>query len=126
MLIGLVTKVNGINATPSRDVLFNLSRVASLLRKAETILRQPVFPLIGYVQPDLLELIPGMDEAFCDGRAVEFSCDEYGCPRDVINALAAAKLQGFDLLRNVDHEAIRLVLPALGDTPRHKIDRLTV
>ena len=108
----------GIDNTPSPEIIENLRKTAALLEEVRTLLNsKPIIVTSGYRCPELNRAIGSSDtSAHCKGQAADFTCPGFGTPLQIAEAIYAANPPiEFDQLI---HEYQSWVHIAWGDEPR--------
>lgn len=90
---------NGLDNTPSPTTLERLTQTAKQMEKVRELLNNnPIRINSGYRSPTLNRAIGGSaTSAHCLGYAVDFVCDNFGTPYEIVALLANSDLQ-FDQL----------------------------
>ena len=84
----------GIENDPSKAVIENLMHTAAEMDKVRTLLNRPVLVSSGYRSPELNKAIGGAaTSAHMTGFAVDFTCPEYGTPKDIFNAIRKSNIR---------------------------------
>lgn len=109
----------GIDNTPPADVLQNLRMLAEGLERVRAVLNHPMRISSGYRCPALNMSIGGSrSSAHMSGLAADFTCPDFGSPRDVAMAIVtAANSIDYD---QVIHEG-RWVHIAFSAHPRREV-----
>ena len=109
----------GIDNTPPADVLQNLRMLADGLERVRSVLGHPMRISSGYRCPALNMSIGGSrSSAHMSGLAADFTCPDFGSPRDVAMAIVtAANSIDYD---QVIHEG-RWVHIQFSDNPRRQV-----
>ena len=82
----------GIDNTPSPEVLANLGVLALGLERVRSILQRPMHISSGYRCPKLNASIGGAKDSYhLRGLAADFTCPEFGTPREIAEALVHQK-----------------------------------
>jgi putative chitinase len=84
----------GINNVPTGSAMQALAYTATRMDTVRTLLGHPIRVSSGYRSPSLNKVIGGSNNsAHTLGYAVDFTCPGYGSPKDICNAIMAAKIQ---------------------------------
>ncbi len=99
MLVSDYAARNGIDNSPSLEVVTNLTKTAQAMDKVRRLLGHPVIVWSGYRCPELNMAIKGSRTSdHLHGLAVDFICPGFGSVRQVFGKIKAAEGVGFDQL----------------------------
>lgn len=96
---------NGIDNTPSPEIVANLTKTATLMEQVRAILGgDAIFISSGYRSPSLNAAVGGAaNSAHTTGQACDFNCPAFGTVRDICLALESAPDLHYDqLIREFD------------------------
>lgn len=83
-----------IDNTPPKEVLENLTHTAMEMDKVRALLNRPVLVSSGYRSMKLNRAIGGaLTSAHMTGFAIDFTCPEYGTPKDIFNAIRKSPIR---------------------------------
>jgi hypothetical protein len=106
---------NGIDNTPSPEIVANLVRLARMLEKVRALLKKPIHISSGYRSPELNARIGGSTKsAHMDGRAADFICPGFGTPYVVAKKIATVGL-GFDQMIHEYGRWVHIAVPRVNE-----------
>ena len=98
MVFSNIAKDNGIDNTPTPEILETLKHTASELDKVRELLGKPVNLSSGYRCLKVNRRLGSKDSSqHLKGEAVDFKCELFGNPKKVFEAIKASNIQ-FDQL----------------------------
>jgi hypothetical protein len=85
---------NGINNNPSQAVKNNLQVLANNLEKVRDLLGKPLNISSGFRCSELNRKLGGsLKSAHMDGYAADFTCEAYGSPKEVLEAIKSSDIK---------------------------------
>ena len=112
---------NGIDNTPSSEVVANLTRLAQMLEKVRELLKRPMHISSGYRSPELNARIGGSTKsAHMEGRAADFICPAFGTPYVVAKRIAGTRL-GFDQMIHEYGRWVHLSVPVVKQPAQREL-----
>ena len=93
----------GIDNTPSPEVLSRIKHTAEQLEKVRKILGYPINISSGYRSPELNKRVKGAaNSQHVLGEAVDFTCPKFGTPREIVEKLKMYSLPFDQLILEYD------------------------
>lgn len=113
----------GIDNTPSEAIVEELRATALMMERVREILGAPIVISSGYRCLELNRLLGSKDtSAHVAGRAVDFTCPDFGTPLEVAKRLATRQaLLGFDQLIHEFRRWVHIGRAAGQNTPRGEL-----
>lgn len=110
----------GIDNTPSRTIITNLTDLCVVLEEVRELLAAPLLISSGYRSPPLNASVGGSaNSRHVLGLAVDFTAPKFGAPLAVAKAIAESDIQ-FDQVIHEFGRWVHLGLAAPGEKPRRR------
>ena len=94
---------NGIDNTPSQQVIHNLIKLASSLQEIRELVSAPIIVTSGYRCPELNKAIGGSEtSAHTKGFAADIRCYAFGSPYQLANAIVESAIKFDQLILEFD------------------------
>lgn len=85
---------NGVDNTPTMDIIDSLKKLADKLEEVRAILGQPIIINSAYRSPKVNKAIGGKPTSQHQyGQACDFKCPAFGTPEKIVRALAETSLK---------------------------------
>lgn len=111
----------GLRNEPNSQQIDNLRRLCQVLESVRfNLLRRPILISSGFRSPEVNAAVGGeRTSAHLDGRAADFTCPEFGPPREICSRLIGAGIV-FDQLI-FEGTWVHFGIPVFGEEPRQQV-----
>lgn len=111
---------HGIDNTPSRTIITNLTDLCTMLEDVRELVRCPLLISSGYRSDGLNFTVGGSTNSrHCLGRAADFTAPGFGAPLAVAKAIAESDIQ-FDTLIHEFGRWVHIDMALLGEKARRR------
>ncbi len=93
----------GLDNTPSSAVLATLTNTAKNLEAVRSLLNKPILVSSGYRSPLVNKSVGGAAKSqHVEGKAVDFTCPQFGTPRQIVDKLKGSNIKFDQLILEFD------------------------